>query len=148
MKTWLVMTMLPYLAQLLTPMIVDVVKKVTDSLGKKLSKRTVLVLAAAVGEAVNQLSEILAGVNGLPPGVSALIAVGAREFFNQLVVQGGKAPVAAMLILLSLGLGACGSGDGDDVTVYQYAGENQGNQDNDTDAGKCNGDQGCSSSGQ
>jgi hypothetical protein len=83
MPKWLLSWITPIVIQALTPVVVELVKKVADWLGKQLPGAVVVSLAAGIGEAINQLQSNATGVP-LPPGMSGLIAVALNELKNDL----------------------------------------------------------------
>lgn len=88
MKDWFFVTMLPWILQGFTPILVAIVKEGMVKIVPKLPKAAVPVFAAALGELVNQLPMWIAGVPGLPVGTAGPIAVFIREVVDQ--VRKGK----------------------------------------------------------
>lgn len=86
MPSWVIEFILPYAIQALTPVVIAVMKRIAGELHSRLPKPALPILAAAVGEIVNQAGGAIAGVE-LPPGVAGFVAVGLREFYSQLIAQ-------------------------------------------------------------
>lgn len=87
MSDWLVAMFLPFLIQAFTPILVAAAKKGADWFKLKLPGPVILMVAATVAEGINQVGPALTGVSNLPPGASAAVAVGLREFYSQLIAQ-------------------------------------------------------------
>lgn len=83
MPNWLLTWIMPIVLQALTPLITELAKKVADWMGKQLPGAVVVSVAAAVGEAINQIQSGATGV-ALPPGMGGLIAVALNELKNDL----------------------------------------------------------------
>lgn len=87
MPSWLLNALIPFAFQAFTPMLVLGAKWLADWFKMKLPGPAVLVVASAIGETINQVGPALSGVEGLPPGTSAIVAVGLREFYSQMIAQ-------------------------------------------------------------
>lgn len=83
MPTWLLNWVMPIVLQALTPLVTELVKRVADWMGRQLPGAVVVSIAAAVGEAINQVQSGATGV-ALPPGMGGLIAVALNELKNDL----------------------------------------------------------------
>jgi hypothetical protein len=81
-KAWLISTFLPYLLPALMPGIGYVVRLVLSELAPRLPKGVMLVVGAALGEAVNAALMLL-GSTHLDPGMGAALAVLVREVIDQ-----------------------------------------------------------------
>lgn len=79
----LIVFLLPYLVQFATPVAVALLGSLLVKVTPKLPKLSLPIFAVAIGEALNQLPEMLAGVPGLPPGAAGALGVFIREVVDQ-----------------------------------------------------------------
>ncbi len=82
MPTWL-MWILPMVIQIVTPLIVEGIRKAMSVILSRVPGSLTVVVAGAIGEGLNALQTSVSGA-ALPPGVPGLIAIILNEIKNDL----------------------------------------------------------------
>ena len=91
MPDWLIHWLMPLLIQILSPILVEALRKLMDAINRNLPSAMVVPLAGAVAEAVNQLQAQLTG-QALPYGLGGLMAVALNEIKNFYRDKAGQHP--------------------------------------------------------